>query len=114
MLPQTEHTINQHFINMVRHVVMWKFKPVEGKTPKEIAEDIKEQYQSIMGLVPGLKSVEVGINRNDSATAYDAILIEDFDSWKDLAEYKADPMRDKVAKFAEQFVDIRARVEYER
>ncbi len=93
---------------------MWKFKPVEGRTSREIAEDIKEKYESIQGLVPGLKSVEIGINRNESATAYDAILIEDFDNWKDLAEYKADPMRERTSKYAEQFADIRARVEYER
>ena len=99
---------------MVRHTIMLKFKPIEGKTPKEIAEDIKERYQSILGIVPGLKDVEVGINRNESATSYDAVLIEDFDSWKDLAAYKSDPVRDELNRYIDSVVEVRARVEYER
>lgn len=93
---------------------MWKFKPTDGKTPKEIAEDIKERYASLVGVVPGLKSVEVGINRNESATSYDAVLIQDFDNWQDLALYKADSMRDDLTRYIEERVDVRARVEYER
>ncbi len=99
---------------MVRHVIMWKFKPSDGKTSKEIAEDIKERYEALMGLVPGLLSVEVGINRNESATAYDAILIEEFPDWQALADYKADPMREEVYNYVKNLTEIRARVEYER
>ena len=99
---------------MVRHTIMWKFKPSDGRTPKEIAEDIKERYQAILGIVPGLKNVEVGVNRNESATSYDAVLIEDFDSWQDLAAYKADPIRDELTKYVDKYVDVRARVKYER
>ena len=99
---------------MVRHAIMWKFKSSDDQTPKEIAEDIKERYESMLGLVPGLKSVEVGINRNESATAYDALLITDFDSWESLAAYKADSMRDELSQYVADRVDVRARVEYER
>ena len=111
------HTLEiVYFISiiMVRHTIMWKFKPSDGRTPKEIAEDIKERYQAILGIVPGLKNVEVGVNRNESATSYDAVLIEDFDSWQDLAAYKADPIRDELTKYVDKFVDVRARDEYER
>lgn len=83
-------------------------------TPKEIAEDIKERYQAILGIVPGLKNVEVGVNRNESATSYDAVLIEDFDNWADLASYKADPVRNELKKYIDSHVAARARVEYER
>ena len=99
---------------MVRHTIMWKFKPSDGRTPKEIAEDIKERYQAILGIVPGLKNVEVGVNRNESATSYDAVLIEDFDNWADLASYNADPVRNELKKYIDSHVAARARVEYER
>ena len=56
----------------------------------------------------------MGENRNESATSYDAVLIEDFDSWQDLAAYKADPVRDELTKYVDKYVDVRARVEYER
>ncbi|MBR5274013.1 MAG: Dabb family protein, partial [Bacteroidales bacterium] len=54
---------------MVRYCVMWKFKPSDGKTSKELAEDVKEKYESLLGLVPGLKSIEVGVNRNEGKTS---------------------------------------------
>ena len=101
-------------MGMIRYAVMWKFKPSDGRSPKEIGEDVKEKYQSLMGLVPGLKNIEVGINRNESATAYDAMMIADFESWEALAAYKADSMRDDVVKYVETLIDVRARVEYER
>lgn len=93
---------------------MWKFKPSDGKTPKEIAEDVKERYESLMGLIQGLIQIEVGINRNESATAYDAIMIADFESWEALTAYKADTMRDNVNKYVDTLAETRTRVEYER
>ncbi len=99
---------------MVRYCVMWKFKPSDGKTPKEIAEDVKERYESLMGLIQGLIQIEVGINRNESATAYDAIMIADFESWEALTAYKADTMRDNVNKYVDTLAEMRTRVEYER
>ena len=99
---------------MVRYAVMWKFKPSDGRSPKEIGEDVKEKYESLLGLVPGLKNIEVGINRNESATAYDAIMIADFETWEALADYKADSMRDNVIKYVEPLTVVRARDECER
>ena len=49
---------------MVRYCVMWKFKPSDGKSVKELAEDVKEKYQSLLGLVPGLTAIEIGIHRS--------------------------------------------------
>ena len=99
---------------MVRYTVMLKFKPIEGRTTKEIAEDVKEKYESLMGLIPGLESIEVGINRNESATSYDAVMTADFESWEALAAYKADSMRDNVVLYVETLIKDRVRVEYER
>ena len=99
---------------MIRYSVMWKFKPSDGRTPKETAEDVKEKYESLKGLIPGLLNIEVGINRNDSATTDDAIMIADFESWKALADYKADTLRDNVREYADNLAESRVRVEYER
>ncbi|MBE6240291.1 MAG: Dabb family protein [Bacteroidales bacterium] len=99
---------------MVRYCVMWKFKPSDGKTSKELAEDVKEQYESLMGLVPGLKNIEVGVNRNEGKTSYDAVMMADFETWEDLAAYKADPMRGNVIQYVKTIAEVRAKVEYER
>ncbi len=99
---------------MVRYCVMWKFKATEGKTSKELAEDVKEKYESLLGLVPGLKGIEVGVNRNDGKTSYDAVMMADFDSWEALAAYKADTLRDNIIEYVKTIADVRAKVEYER
>ena len=99
---------------MVRYCVMWKFKPSECKTSKELAEDVKEKYESLLGLVPGLKSIEVGVNRNEGKTSYDAVMLADFDSWESLAAYKADTLRGNVIEYVKTIADVRAKVEYER
>ena len=99
---------------MVRYCVMWKFKPSDGKTSKELAEDVKEQYESLMGLVPGLKSIEVGVNRNEGKTSYDAVMMADFDTWEALAAYKADTLRGNVIQYVKTIAEVRAKVEYER
>ena len=65
-------------------------------------------------MIPGLLNIEVGINRNDSATTYDAIMIADVESWKALADYKADTLRDNVREYADNLAESRVRVEYER
>lgn len=99
---------------MVRYCVMWKFKSSDDKTSKEIAEDVKEKYESLIGLVPGLLNIEIGINRNDGATSYDAVMLADFDNWETLAAYKADALRDNVIKYVKTVAEVRAKVEYER
>ena len=99
---------------MVRYCVMWKFKPSDGKTVKELAEDVKEKYQSLLGLVPGLTNIEIGINRNEGKTSYDAVMIADFENWEALAAYKADDMRDNVIEYVKTIAEVRAKVEYER
>ena len=99
---------------MVRYCVMWKFKPSDGKAPKELAEDVKEKYEALLGLVPGLKHIEVGVNRNEGKTSYDAVMMADFESWEALAAYKADTLRDNVIEYVKTIADVRAKVEYER
>ena len=107
-------TDNLTLTAMVRYCVMWKFKPSDGKTSKELAEDVKEKYESLLGLVPGLTSIEIGINSNDGKTSYDAVMIADFESWEALAAYKADTMRDNVIEYVKTIAEVRAKVEYER
>ena len=104
----------KHWSDMVRYCVMWKFKPSDGKTPKELAEDVKEKYESLLGLVPGLANIEVGVNRNEGKTSYDAVMIADFENWEALAAYKADTMRDNVIEYVKTIAEVRAKVEYER
>lgn len=70
---------------MIRHVVMWKFKP---DTRKEM-EEFLAGLQGLYGVIPQIRAQQVGVNCVEGN--YDAVLISDFDSLADLETYKKDP-----------------------
>lgn len=83
---------------MIKHIVMWKLKPeAEGRTAKENALWMKEHLEALLGVVPQLKSCEVGINVKESN--YDACLVSTFDSLEDLAAYKVHPEHVKISSY---------------
>lgn len=83
---------------MIKHIVMWKLKPeAEGRTAKENALWMKEHLEALLGVVPQLKSCEVGINVKEGN--YDACLVSTFDSLEDLAAYKVHPEHVKISSY---------------
>ncbi len=77
---------------------MWKLKPeAEGRTAKENALWMKEHLEALLGVVPQLKSCEVGINVKEGN--YDACLVSTFDSLEDLAAYKVHPEHVKISSY---------------
>lgn len=64
---------------MLKHIVMWKLKEfAEGKTKAENALIMKESLERLVGIVPEIISLQVGINEKESDMAYDAVLISTF------------------------------------
>ena len=65
---------------MLKHIVMWRFVDgAEGKSRIENAQWMKEHLEALVGVVPEIRSIEVGVNCYPSETAYDAVLISAFD-----------------------------------
>ena len=92
---------------MIRHIVMWKFRP--GTEAEQAA--FLEGLRGLMGVVPQLRRCEVA--RNVRAGSYDAVLLSDFDSLEDLAAYKADPRHQAVSALCKSIRTDRAAVDYE-
>ena len=92
---------------MIRHIVMWKFRP--GTEAEQAA--FLEGLRGPMGVVPQLPRCEVA--RNVGAGSYDAVLLSDFDSLEDLAAYKADPRHQAVSALCKSIRTDRAAVDYE-
>ena len=100
--------------NMVKHVVMWKFKEIGERNTKEQNLDLAcEKLSSLQGLVPQIKSLSVGKNKGDAANNYDLVLIVDFDNRKDLAAYLEHPEHQKVANFIKKVKIGKVAVDYE-
>jgi hypothetical protein len=68
---------------MIRHVVLWRFKPGSADAFTRIREALEAQR----GRIPGLLNLEVGRNVSASRRAVDIALICDFESREALAAY---------------------------
>ena len=92
---------------MIKHIVMWKFKPGTEKEQREFLDGL----QSLYGVIPQIRAQEVG--RNVVPGNYDAVLISAFDSLADLEAYKADPRHVKVSALCKAIRTDRVAVDME-
>lgn len=98
---------------MLKHVVMWKLKEeAEGKSKAENARFMKEHLEALKGVVPELKSVEVGINVKEAEMAYDAVLIAEFEDETALATYKVHPEHVKISSYCKKIRESRVVVDF--
>ena len=92
---------------MIRHIVMWKFRP--GTEAEQTA--FLEGLQGLQGVIPQLVRCEVG--RNVGEGNYDAVLVSEFQSMEDLEAYKKDPRHQAVSAICKSIRTDRTAVDYE-
>lgn len=98
---------------MIRHIVMWT---VEGAGPEDrsaTAAEIRAMLETLPGLVPGIRRLEVGVNELAGDQASDLVLITEFDDWHSLADYGVHPEHVKVAERIRQLTTGRMSADYE-
>ena len=97
---------------MVRHIVMWTLQEEAlGHTAAENAQEMKVRLEALAGKVPGLVSIEVGINFLPGN--YDVALVSVHDDREALAVYADHPDHVKVKGFIGQVVTGRVACDYE-
>jgi ATP phosphoribosyltransferase len=98
---------------MIKHIVMWKLKDnAEGCTKEENAEKIKSLLEKLKGKIDEIKYLEVGINVNSSDSAFDAVLVSEFESLETLNSYQVNPEHKKVSAFVKSVRVDRKVVDY--
>lgn len=100
---------------MIKHIVVWALKEeANGKTKEENKQIFKTMLEDLVGKVPSLKSLEVGL-KTDAApdNCDDIVLVTEFDTWEGLSEYATHPDHLKVIAFAKQVVAKRSAMDYE-
>ncbi|MBR1809042.1 MAG: Dabb family protein [Paludibacteraceae bacterium] len=100
---------------MIKHIVFFRLaETAEGRTKIENAQIIKAGLEGLIDKVPGLKSIEVGINVPYAPqTDYDIALTCLFDTWEDLNTYATHPEHLKVAAYIGKCKTSRAACDYE-
>lgn len=92
---------------MIRHIVMWKFRP--GTEAEQ--ERFLEGLRGLQGVIPQLRTSQVA--RSVGADNYDAVLVSEFDSLEDLEAYKRDPRHVAVSALCKSIRTDRVAVDYE-
>ena len=92
---------------MIRHIVMWKFKPGTEAQQKQFLDGLR----SLQGVIPQLVSSEVGVNIG--ADNYDAVLVSTFRSMEDLEAYKVDPRHVAASGICKEIRVDRVAVDFE-
>lgn len=99
---------------MIKHIVMWKLKKIaEGNTAKENALKAKSLLENLDGKVPGLITIEVGVDYSKTDDSADIVLYSEFESQEALDAYHTHPEHKKVIPFMREIRDARTLVDYE-
>ena len=99
---------------MIRHIVMWKFRRDMEETPQQIANEMKQRLESLVGKIDGLVNAEVGVNIKDTASSYDAVLTADFVSMEAMEAYKVHPLHVVISDYCKERRLERVDVDYQR
>jgi hypothetical protein len=98
---------------MIRHVVMWRLKEEAlGQTKGQLADELKRRLEGLVGKVPCILTLEVGLNMVPSDTATDVCLVSTFGDAAGLQAYIDHPEHKKVAAFLKDVVAERCANDY--
>ena len=92
---------------MIRHIVMWKFRPGTEAEQKAFLEGLR----GLQGVITQLKRSEVAVNVGQGN--YDAVLVSEFESLEALDAYKNDPRHKAVSALCKSIRTDRVAVDYE-
>jgi len=92
---------------MIRHIVLWKFRPGTEAEQTQFLGALRE----LQGVIPQLLRCEVV--RGVGNGGCDAALIAEFASLSDLEAYKNDPRHKAVSALCKSIREDRAALDYE-
>lgn len=78
-------------MNVIRHIVMWN---LAGDSPEEKRRNIellRRSFHSLLGRIPGLRHLEIGVDSSGVDYACDVVLYSEFDSQEALDAYAVHP-----------------------
>lgn len=96
---------------MVKHLVFWKLKDSERRNAVADAALLRSRFNSLIGIVDGLKSVQVGVNYKHGD--YDLCLECVLDSKEAEEQYQVHPEHLKIKALVAKMICGRTAFDYE-
>ncbi|MCD6090108.1 MAG: Dabb family protein [Bacteroidales bacterium] len=97
---------------MIKHIVMMRLKEVGADEKQEQLQIIKLKLDSLLGIVPSLKTMEVGLNFSTRETAFDLVLVSTFADENALKAYAIHPEHVKVLDYLKDKLAATAVTDY--
>ncbi len=98
---------------MVKHIVFWTLKPTADGATKDHAHELKTRIEALGGQIPGLISIELGIDFSRTSSSADVALYSEFVDRSALAVYQSHPEHLAVAEFVREVCENRVVVDYD-
>lgn len=99
---------------MIKHIVLWKFADqAEGADKATNLAKARTDLLALVGVVPGIRALEVSIGADPLEHTYDLVLYSEFDTVAALQAYAVHPAHQAVAQFIGKVRTERACMDYE-
>ncbi|NTV06002.1 MAG: Dabb family protein [Chlorobiaceae bacterium] len=99
---------------MIKHIVMWRLKEVaHGNDRRTNANLIKEKLTALKGRIPGMTTIEVGVDFSRTDSSCDVVLYTEFFDRKALEAYQVNPEHEALKPFIGLVSAERRIVDYE-
>ena len=98
---------------MIKHIVMWNLR---GDTPDEKSSAVnrlKAAFESLVGKIPGLLHIEVGVDMSHVDYACDVVLYSEFESHEALSGYAIHPEHLRIRRDLGDLRIARHQVDYQ-
>lgn len=76
---------------MIQHLVMWKLAPMSDSERETAVARFRAELQSLVGVVPGLRSVSLTADIREVESNFDVALVSVHESREALATYQSHP-----------------------
>lgn len=99
---------------MIKHIVVWRLKDEALGVPKaENLATMKAAIEALRYSVPGVVSLEVGLDIGASPDSWDIVIYSEFANREALDVYQAHPEHVKVKDLIAEMRELRAAIDYE-
>lgn len=97
---------------VTKHIVMWNVRGDTRPDKERAAQLIKTSFEDLAGKIPGMRSVEVGLDVSGVDYACDVVLYMEFDTPAQLAAYATHPEHLRVKNLLGDSRIARHQVDY--
>jgi hypothetical protein len=97
----------------LRHVVSWKLAAEDDETRSAQAAEVKRRLESLVGVVPSIRALSVGVNTAFPEENWDVALVADFADVNGLKAYGSHPAHLEAAEYIGSVRSGRVAVDFE-